>query len=50
MGGGEIMDERPKCNFDGCNNLAKKKGKKKNGLSKFAKLCHTHHAKKYKLP
>jgi 5-methylcytosine-specific restriction endonuclease McrA len=40
--------ERPLCEIEGCNNLAMMLGLNK-GIRQYAKLCTSHHRKKYKM-
>ena len=40
---------RPVCKIDGCNNLAAKKKKRKDGSQAYRKSCNAHHKKKYNM-
>lgn len=42
-----MINKRLKCKLDGCNNLAMKRGKKKNEGYYYDKLCTKHHRLKF---
>ena len=45
-----MATKRPKCTKPGCNNLARKRGKKPDGTWSYKKLCSKHERKKYGIP